>query len=112
MLKLTSKHLALLLTGIGLYGAQASFAAVPEGDSAYRWGRWAVLSPAAGGVQPFVAASTPETQFNPRPCDAGFCPEVIATETPPPPTDDPRDRLPPAPPPQVADDPRDRLPPR
>ncbi len=103
---------ALLLAGVGLTLGQGVQAAQPkEGDSVYRWGRWAVLSPAAGGNEPFVAANMPATQYNPLPCDAGFCPEVTLQPETPPPTDDPRDRLPP-PPQVVTDDPRDRLPPR
>ncbi len=105
----------LMAAGLGLTLVQGAQAAQPqEGDSVYRWGRWAVLSPAAGGNEPFVVANMPGTQYNPLPCDAGFCPDVTLqppSPPPPPPTDDPRDRLPPPPPQQVTDDPRDRLPP-
>ena len=38
-------------------------------DSAYQWGRWAVLSPAAGG-EPFRAPDAPGSDFNARPSDA------------------------------------------
>lgn len=48
----------------------------PEQDSAYQWGRWAVLSPAAGG-QPFIAPDDPGAQFNARPGEASeFQPKV------------------------------------
>lgn len=83
-------------------------AAEKEEDSAYQWGRWAVLSPAAGGVETFVAVRAPGADFNNRPGEATpFQPETNPV------ADDPRDRLPPRPPiPSVPDDPRDRLPPR
>ncbi len=97
-------------------GSTANAANQKEEDSAYQWGRWAVLSPAAGG-ESYVAPPAPDVAFNLRPGDPGFQPEVesptvqppIIVQPPviPPGADDPRDRLPPR-----ADDPRDRLPPR
>ena len=71
-----------------------------EEDSVYQWGRWAVLSPAAGGA-PYVAPPAPDVAFNARPGDPGFQPKVEVPPTP----NDPRDRLPPR-----ANDPRDRVP--
>jgi hypothetical protein len=77
------------------------YAAPKEEDSAYQWGRWAVLSPAAGGQDPYVAVNTPGADFNARPGDASeFEPKIEpGPPVPPPPTvtDDPRDRLPPRP---------------
>jgi hypothetical protein len=108
-----AKRIVVLATGMVLGAAQGAWAAQqpPEEDSAYRWGRWAVLSPAAGGTEPYVQVATPGADYNARPGDASqFDPVVLSTETPPPVADDPRDRLPPPPPP-VTDDPRDRLPP-
>lgn len=82
-----------------------------DDDSVYSYGRWAVLSPAAGGGEPYVAALMPAAE-NLRPEESDDLePEVVRFEVPtipeptdPPVGDDPRDRLP--------DDPRDRLPPR
>lgn len=105
-MKFDVKQLVMVATAAGVWaGCGAAMAQQKEEDSAYRWGRWAVLSPAAGGAEPFVAALEPGSQFNPRPEDPGFnkTPELI----PPSPADDPRDR----PPPQLTDDPRDRPPP-
>jgi len=91
---------------------QTGLAQAKEEDSAYHWGRWAVLSPAAGGAEPYVAVKTPGAEFNARPGDASqFQPEILSGNTPPPVTDDPRDRLPPLPPPPPTD-PRNRLPPQ
>ncbi len=108
----TAKKILVLAVGVALSAAHGAFAAQQtEEDSAYRWGRWAVLSPAAGGTEPYVQVATPGADFNARPGDASdFTPVLSSIETPPPVVDDPRDRLPPPIPP-VADDPRDRLPP-
>ncbi|MGD2074897.1 MAG: hypothetical protein PVI91_02935 [Gammaproteobacteria bacterium] len=100
-------------------------------DSVYEWGRWAVLSPAAGGPAPYDAALSPDAKYNARPEEANeFSPKVLGGVQPPPsgspepvpgpeepPGGDPRDRLPPLvePVPGPAEpptgDPRDRLPP-
>jgi hypothetical protein len=65
---------------------QTGLAQAKEEDSAYHWGRWAVLSPAAGGAEPYVAVKTPGAEFNARPGDASqFQPEILSTGTPPPP---------------------------
>ncbi|MGD8842404.1 MAG: hypothetical protein PVJ83_02925 [Gammaproteobacteria bacterium] len=54
-----------------------------EQDSVYQWGRWAVLSPAAGGAEPYQAASTPGAEFNARPGDASeFQPELAGLGIP------------------------------
>ena len=82
-MKMIEKHLAMLAAGIGLFVAQGAVAAQPEADSAYRWGRWAVLSPAAGGAEPFVAAVTPGADYNARPNDAdAFDPKFTVNEAP------------------------------
>jgi len=66
--------------------SQTGLTQAREEDSAYQWGRWAVLSPAAGGAEPYVAVNTPGAEFNARPGDASqFQPEILSTETPPPP---------------------------
>lgn len=106
-----NKYLMALATTAALTLGQSAVAQEPAGDSAYQWGRWAVLSPAAGG-EPFRAPDEPGADFNVRPGEL-FGPEVLSSNTPPV-ADDPRDRLPPRPtlPPPGATDPRDRLPPR
>jgi len=101
-------------------------------DSVYKWGRWAVLSPAAGG-EPYVEALAPDAANNARPGEASeFQPELASVGVPvdpsvpvvvpnppgaPPPTGDPRDGLllppvvtpnPPGAPPTTGD-PRDGL---
>jgi len=59
-----------------------SVASPPEGDSVYQWGRWSVLSPAAGGAQPYAAVRTPGASFNARPGEASeFQPTVASVET-------------------------------
>lgn len=104
------------LVGLGLalaLGAgQVVAATQQEEDSVYEYGRWAVLSPAAGVGEPYIAALTPDAANNLRP-EEGFSPVVLSSEPVPQPpvVTDPRDRLPPQPPPVVTD-PRDRLPPR
>jgi hypothetical protein len=63
---------------------QTGLAQAKEEDSAYHWGRWAVLSPAAGGAEPYVAAKTPGAEFNARPGDASqFQPEILSVGTAP-----------------------------
>ena len=96
--------LGVVLAALG--SSQAVWAAQQkEEDSAYQWGRWAVLSPAAGG-EPYVARQEPDAAKNARPGEADeFQPKALVTVQPPV-ADDPRDRLPPR------NDPRDRLPPR
>jgi len=72
---------AVTFLGISLvpFSAQAK-----EQDSAYQWGRWAVLSPAAGGPEPYVAVKTPGAEFNARPGAASESqPEVASIGTPP-----------------------------
>jgi hypothetical protein len=98
----------LIIAGFALTMVLASGAnaANQEEDSAYQWGRWAVLSPAAGG-EPYVAPIMPTAANNIRPDEnGGFVPEILEDIENP--VDDPRDRLPP----RTSDDPRDRLPPR
>jgi hypothetical protein len=64
--------------------SQAGLAQAKEEDSAYQWGRWAVLSPAAGGAEPYVAPDTPSAEFNARPGDASqFQPEILSVGTAP-----------------------------
>ena len=61
----------LISIGLALASAHPVMAAQQsEGDSVYKWGRWAVLSPAAGGAEPYTDASTPGADFNARPGDA------------------------------------------
>ncbi len=61
---------------------QTGLAQAKEEDSAYHWGRWAVLSPAAGGAEPYVAVKTPGAEFNARPGDASqFQPEILSVGT-------------------------------
>lgn len=102
-----NKHLIALAISAALTVGQNAMAQEPAGDSAYQWGRWAVLSPAAGG-EPFHAPDAPGADFNVRPGDL-FSPEVLSTQAPPvlPPVNDPGDRPRPAPPPMV-NDPGDR----
>lgn len=112
ILRETAVVTVLMALGVSF---SANAAPQKEDDSAYKWGRWAVLSPAAGG-EPYVAPLTPDAVNNARPETAiEFEAEVLAGDEPPvidpPVVDDPRDRLPPRVEPPVADDPRDRLPP-
>jgi len=65
-------------------GQQAWAAQQKEDDSVYRWGRWAVLSPAAGGDS-YEESVTPDAANNARPGDAQeFQPEVASVGVPPP----------------------------
>ncbi len=64
-------------------GQQAWAAQQQEEDSVYRWGRWAVLSPAAGGDS-YKGQVTPDAVNNARPSDASaFQPVVAGVGTPP-----------------------------
>jgi hypothetical protein len=98
--------IALAVTTVLTVG-QSALAQEPAGDSAYQWGRWAVLSPAAGG-EPFRAPDDPGAEFNVRPGEF-YGPEVQSTLAPPvnPPITDPGDRPRPTPPP-IVNDPGDR----
>ena len=49
-----------------------------ENDSVYRWGRWAVLSPAAGGDS-YKSSVTPDAANNARPGDAVEFQPVVAS---------------------------------
>jgi len=80
---LSAKRVIYLAAGMVLGVSQTVLAASNEEDSAYQWGRWAVLSPAAGGAEPYVAVDTPGADFNARPGDASeFQPELASVETP------------------------------
>ncbi|HHJ13550.1 MAG TPA: hypothetical protein ENJ79_04120 [Gammaproteobacteria bacterium] len=70
--------ISLLAAGVILAMGSAASPAAPgkEDDSAYKWGRWAVLSPAAGQREP-VARLTPQAANNARPGEADpFDPKV------------------------------------
>jgi len=91
--------------------SQAGLVQAKEEDSAYQWGRWAVLSPAAGGAEPYVAVDTPGAEFNARPGDASqFQPEILSVGTAPEPPVQPPIVVPnpPGNPPPIGD-PRDGL---
>ena len=103
-------------------GQQAWAAQQQEEDSVYRWGRWAVLSPAAGGDS-YEGQVTPDAANNARPGEASeFQPEVASVALPPippglppslepnppgaqPPSGDPRDGLLPTPPVAISNPP-------
>jgi hypothetical protein len=101
----------LITIGLALASAHPVMAAQQsEADSAYKWGRWAVLSPAAGGSEPYAEAATPGADFNARPGEAEpfqpllagsgggpiVSPPTVAPNPPgaPPPIGDPRLRPP------------------
>ncbi|GMQ88172.1 MAG: hypothetical protein BMS9Abin08_1399 [Gammaproteobacteria bacterium] len=64
-------------------GQEAWAAQQKEEDSVYQWGRWSVLSPAAGG-DAYKAALAPDAANNARPGEADeFQPEVASVGTPP-----------------------------
>jgi hypothetical protein len=64
-------------------GQQAWAAQQKEEDSVYRWGRWSVLSPAAGGDS-YEGSVTPDAANNARPSDADeFQPKVASVGIPP-----------------------------
>jgi len=105
------RRIGYLLAATILGTSQAGLVQAKEEDSAYQWGRWAVLSPAAGGAEPYVAPDTPGAEFNARPGDASqFQPEVASIQPPvntvpgvgPVDPGQPIVNLPPAPPPPVA----------
>jgi hypothetical protein len=108
------KKLAALGLGLLLGGAQAvSAEQAALQDSVYKWGRWAVLTPAAGG-EPYVAALTPDAANNARPGEASeFQPTVILPGVGPIDPGQPPVNLPPPPPPGVGpiDPPANNLPP-
>lgn len=64
-------------------GQQVFAAQQVEEDSVYQWGRWAVLSPAAGGDS-YEGSVTPDAANNARPGDASeFQPELASVGVPP-----------------------------
>lgn len=74
-------RLVVVAVGLALGGAQLASAAKhkDEEDSVYEWGRWAVLSPAAGG-EPYRGANEPDASNNVRPDGADeFSPKVADT---------------------------------
>ncbi len=93
-----NKYLVVLAMAATL--SQGAMAQEASKDSAYQWGRWAVLSPAAGG-QAYQAPSEPGADNNYRPGDF-YDPQVQALVAPPvgPPTIVPN---PPGNPPLVGD---------
>lgn len=81
---LSAKRVTYLAAAVVILGVSQTALAAQEEDSAYQWGRWAVLSPAAGGAEPYAAVATPGAVYNARPGDASeFQPEVASFETPP-----------------------------
>lgn len=103
----SASSLVALGVALALSAGQAVAATPQEGDSVYQYGRWAVLSPAAGAGQPYVAAVTPDAANNLRP-EEGFSPVVLGSEPVveppgvvpnppgnPPPSGDPRGPQPP-----------------
>ncbi|VAW74683.1 hypothetical protein MNBD_GAMMA13-789 [hydrothermal vent metagenome] len=75
-----SKHLIALAIAATTVASQGAMAQETAEDSAYQWGRWAVLSPAAGG-QPYQAHLAPGADNNYRPGDF-FDPELQAQVAP------------------------------
>lgn len=63
----TTKTVFTAIAGVLLSAQAVTVMAASEQDSPYRWGRWAVLSPAAGGSEPFVAAVEPGATNNALP---------------------------------------------
>jgi len=94
----------VIVLGFGLLvGAGQTVWAEQENarDSVYQWGRWAVLSPAAGG-EPYVAALAPDAANNARPGEASeFQPTVILSGVGPVDPGQPPVNLPPPPPPST-----------
>ena len=92
------KRVAALGLVLALGAGQEAWAAQQqEEDSVYRWGRWAVLSPAAGGDS-YEGSEKPDAANNARPSDASaFQPEVASVGVPPvqPPIEPPVALLPP-----------------
>ncbi len=75
----------VLGVGLALGSVQIASAAKhrDEEDSVYEWGRWAVLSPAAGG-EPYRGASEPEASNNVRPDGADeFSPKIAGGDSTP-----------------------------
>ncbi len=99
-MKFNGKLVALGL-GLALGSTQSALAAtLQEEDSVYDWGRWSVLSPAAGG-EPYHGAIEPQASHNVRPGDAAeFLPKVSSVSGPsevepePPLTEPPTDNAP------------------
>jgi len=109
------KRVAALGLVLALGAGQEAWAAQQqEEDSVYRWGRWAVLSPAAGGDS-YEGSETPDAANNARPGEASeFQPVVASVGTPPVGTEpgvapvdpgQPIVNLPPPPPPPVSSTP-------
>lgn len=116
------RQLSALSVALTLGAVQQVCIAAQGQDSVYKWGRWAVLSPAAGGPPPYVPALTPDAVNNARPEEAiEFSPQVLGLEAPgvvpnppgePPPSGDPRSNPPPViPTPIVAPNPPGAPPP-
>jgi hypothetical protein len=75
---MNSKHtLVAMSVALALGAGQPAIAADGDDeDSVYQWGRWAVISPAAGGPE-YVARLTPDAVNNARPEDADeFDPKI------------------------------------
>lgn len=92
-----SKPLLALGISIVLAGVSGGVAAVAkdaDDDSVYRWGRWAVLAPAAGGEELIAFAPAGGTDLGR--CEAGAnCPDPQAESKPEPdPTPDPVVKVP------------------
>ena len=80
----STKSLVALGVMLALGAGQQVWAQDKEEDSVYQWGRWAVLSPAAGG-EPYVPPVIADAANNARPGDASqFQPELAGVSTPPP----------------------------
>jgi hypothetical protein len=104
-----SKSLIALGVSIALFGGAWETAVAKktdEEDSVYRWGRWAVLAPAAGGEE--VIAAAPAGTSNLGRCEsAANCPDPqdVPPEEPPPeeppPVEPPPVEPPPVDPPPV-----------
>lgn len=77
----SASSLVAVGVALALSAGQAVAATQQEEDSVYQYGRWAVLSPAAGAGEPYVAAMTPDAANNLRP-EEGFGPELTAVEVP------------------------------
>ncbi|MCO6411887.1 MAG: hypothetical protein J5I92_04005 [Thiogranum sp.] len=98
----SASSLVAVGVALALSAGQAVAATQQEEDSVYQYGRWAVLSPAAGAGEPYVAPLTPDAAYNLRPEEFG--PEVdLLSSGPQPPT--------PPEPPVVVPNPPDNPPP-
>lgn len=94
-----SKNLISLAVALAI-GVVAPFSAaakkLDENDSVHRWGRWAVLSPAAGGEE---AAAFPVAANEIGRCEAGAnCPGIQLNSRPQPPEEPPPEEPPVEPP--------------